>query len=82
MEQWCQYANDSVIIGTLDYDDAAITSKRRITKTLISKAIDFLSNDKKNRAETDLLYNVVQFLMAESLSHFILSHGKLADAPA
>jgi len=44
----------------LDYDDAAITSKCRVTQTLISKAIDLFSNDKKNRAETDLLYNVVQ----------------------
>jgi len=48
----------------LDYDDASITIKRRMTQTLISKAINFSSNDKKNRAETDLLYNIVQFLMA------------------
>ena len=33
MEQWCQYANDSVKIGILDYDDASITIKRRMTQS-------------------------------------------------
>jgi len=63
----------------LDFMDA-ITSTRRMTQILISKAIDFLSNDTKNCAEVHLLYNAVQFLMAGTISHFILSHEKLTDA--
>ena len=47
---------------------------------LLSKTINFLSNETRRRAEVDALYNAVQYLMSGKIPHFILPHDTLTQA--
>ena len=59
---------------------SASHSFRRVTSILLAKTIDLLSNDTRQRAEIDALYNGVQHLMSGTISHFILPHDMLTNA--
>ena len=52
---------------------SASQSFRRVTSILLAKTIDLLSNDTRQRAEIDALYNAVQHLMSGTISHYFPS---------